>query len=976
MERMFLSLKNVYMLLMSDDFPIYSESVVSKADRKGQTLLRFWQHQIAEEFRSLPYGNMIWRVDGKRNRYISYLCNRSAELKCWQEYAKEISSQISTSALINQIDRFMEFLSKRRYRQDVLIRRVRELVRLTEDEDPRVSGEIARQIKDAATLALKKGGKGELFRVGYLLTLLTLYAAAGEAMDDAAMAVLREEEYAPEELWKSYNRKQKHDRSVAFLTVHCGMLQDNLLPRDRFFGREEELYDLREMAAAQRKCLISGIGGIGKTELLRQLLRRCEEEGAADKIAVIPYITGIIESFARAFPGFGRQEPEEEFHRILYQIEKSSEQGLRILLLIDNVDGDAEGDSAFSQLSSLPCGIIMTTRLQSLKGFEVYRLRPPAASAGMLIFRDNYGLPMTGEDRRVLADMLADEALCYPVTLRLMARAAKSKGWSVEELRDRLKKNGISLSWQEGDRTVRLGQMYRQLYSYMRIPKAFQVLVEVFTLLPRASYAADFLRKNFSEVVRKAGSEPACEDSLEQSLGALAAGGWLEEDGSGYSMHPLIAQCLRRKILTEKRLESVLGSIRTQMLQKDLIGRPEYADEEIQRICRIFLWICRFLSGSVSRELMLAALNASFIVFPGVQEAELYRRILTRLTERCPEKDDEIEIFLYMVLARFGFRDTVQFASAYHRQKAHLTVPRRLFIQFCICAGAVLFDRKEYALTEQMLQEGFSDDATPSQKASAYFHMTTLSDAQGNWEGQVQWSREGEEYVTAHPECGETAMILNLYFRCLIHIQCGRKEDAELLKGKIQSLLREDSPGEIKFSCENMMAFYEMTFGNMEQALIHYSRCLELILWRWGKCIEYYNTLGNSCIVLQRLQRFEEAIPVYNEIMDYARESDNMNLYRGCCNNLAVLYLEMGNPEEALSYLSTALEGARKQRGIELAEVLRNLARAHGQLGNVALEYGYYQEAAPLLEEVYGPEHPRTADAKNRLAELIKEQEP
>ena len=167
MEKIMLSLKNVYMLLMSDDFPIYSESVISKPDRKGQTLLRFWQRQIAEEFRSLPYGKMIWRDDGKRNRYTSYLCNRSAELRCCQEYAKEISSRISTEALLGQIGRFMEFLSGKRYRQDILIRRTRELIRIAESEDPRVTGEIARQIRDAAAPGLQEeGSRGELFQAG------------------------------------------------------------------------------------------------------------------------------------------------------------------------------------------------------------------------------------------------------------------------------------------------------------------------------------------------------------------------------------------------------------------------------------------------------------------------------------------------------------------------------------------------------------------------------------------------------------------------------------------------------------------------------------------------------------------------------------------------------------------------------------------------------------------------------------------
>lgn len=972
MEKIMLSLKNVYMLLMTDDFPIYSESVVSKADRKGQTLLRFWQCQIAEEFRSLPYGKMIWRGDGKRNRYTSYLCNRSAELRCYQEYAKEISSQASTEAMLSQIGRFMEFLSGKRYRQDILIRRAQELIRLAESEDPRVTGEIARQIRDAAASGLQEGSQGELFKAGYLLTLLTLYAAAGEAMDDSSMDVLRGEGYSCGELWQSYNRNRKQNLPAVFLTVHCAMLQDNLLPRERFFGREEELYDLREMVAARRKCLVSGIGGIGKTELLRQLLRRCEEEGAADWIAVVPYTINIVESFARAFPGFQRREPEEEFHRVLWQMGQSAGQGSRILLLIDNVDRSLEEDPALGQLRDLPCSIVMTTRLQGMEGFEVYQLRPPAVSAGTLIFRDNYGSPLTGEDRVALAGMLADEALCYPAILRLMARAAGSKKWSVEELRSQMKKNGISLSWQEGDRTVHLSQMYRQLYSYMRIPKKSQILVELFTLLPRASYSADFLRENFPERVGKFFPESG-EDSLERGLGGLAAGGWLEENGSDYSMHPLIAQCLRRKTLTEERLEPVLCSMRTRLLQKDPIGRPEYVSEESQLICRIFLWICHFLSGSVSRELMLAALGASFTVFPSRQDAAEYQRLLTQMMERCPERDDQIEIFLYLVLVRFGLEDARQFVPVYHRQKEHLTVPCRLFIDFCIYEGYALFRRREYALAEQMLQEGLCDAATPSQKAASYAYLAILCEVQENWEGQMQWSKEGEEYVTEHPECGEYAMFLNLYARCLIQMQCGQREDARLLKGKMKSLLREDSSGELKLFYENIAGFYEMSFGNMEQALAHYYRNQERILWRWGKDDEYFSTLGNIAIVLQRLKRYEDAIAAYSELLAYARERENRNLLQRGSNNLGVLYLDMEKPQEALLYLPTALEEGRKRGGIALAEALRNMARAHGLLGDAALEHRYYQEAAPLLEEVYGPEHPRTAETKARLAELAEE---
>ena len=268
MEKMILSLKSVYKILMTNDYPIYSESVIGKKNRKGQTLLRFWQSILADEFRCLPYGKMIWRNDGKRNRYISNLCNRNEELKFYHEYAKEIASQISTTSLLNQIRRFSEFLLDREYKSDILLRRIREVLRLWEEEDSCTTEEIRMQIRAALSSpewVEKQGVQGSLFQAGYLLTVMTLYAAAGEAMGDPVMSVMHSDAYTMETLWETQLRQQERSRSaVTFLTAHVGLLQDNPLPQNHFFGREEALFDLLEMSSQGKKCLISGIGGIGK----------------------------------------------------------------------------------------------------------------------------------------------------------------------------------------------------------------------------------------------------------------------------------------------------------------------------------------------------------------------------------------------------------------------------------------------------------------------------------------------------------------------------------------------------------------------------------------------------------------------------------------------------------------------------------------------------------------------------------------
>ena len=91
-------------------------------------------------------------------------------------------------------------------------------------------------------------------------------------------------------------------------------------------------------------------------------------------------------------------------------------------------------------------------------------------------------------------------------------------------------------------------------------------------------------------------------------------------------------------------------------------------------------------------------------------------------------------------------------------------------------------------------------------------------------------------------------------------------------------------------------------------------------------------------------------------------------------NNYAVLLLAMRKPEEALLHIRKVVAAARTQGGITLGEALRNQARAHGMLGDTAQERECLTEALPLLEQAYGPEHPRPTAARERLAQL-REQE-
>ena len=144
-ERITLSLKSIYRLLMNDDFPVYSDRVIGKRQRKGQTLLRFWKDIIVQEFCVLPYGKTIWRDDGMRSRSFSNLCNRNDELKIYHEYARELGSCISADTLLHQIDLFERFLTTLEYSDAALRYRTEAFLRILA-EDECVTGAISGQL--------------------------------------------------------------------------------------------------------------------------------------------------------------------------------------------------------------------------------------------------------------------------------------------------------------------------------------------------------------------------------------------------------------------------------------------------------------------------------------------------------------------------------------------------------------------------------------------------------------------------------------------------------------------------------------------------------------------------------------------------------------------------------------------------------------------------------------------------------------
>ena len=959
MEKIILSLKNIYRLLLNDDFPIYSERVISKKQRKGQTLQRFWKEMMAPEFCALPYGKMIWRDDGRRCRFFSNLCNRNEELKYYHEYAKELGTQISPETLLSQLRRFQDFLQSREYSHEMLQYRSKGFLRALEDDE--CITEAIRAHLEQVISAVEAGPdfdpEGSAFRAAYLLTVMTLYASAGIAMGDPPLAALREEGCSMEALWaEQCRRREQGSGEVKILTAHTGLLQTSSLSKDRFFGREAELFDLRDLAVSGKKCLISGIGGVGKTELLRQLIRRCREEHLVDKLAIIPYRTDLAESMIYAFPELRQQKQEETLNCALHRLEREAQEA-PLLLLIDNVTNDTDTDADLLRLAALPCTVMVTSRRKNLKGFEVYPLSAPNTEACALIFRDNYGSPLSDADRRELGELLSDPVFCHPLTLRLMARAAKSKSWSVGALRGRLRQGDRALTWPENGRQISIGQIFTQLYPSNQIPKGCQTVMQLFTLLPRDSYQVDVLLEDFPLLFQE------CAD-LEQDLSMLVSHSLLERDDTGYSMHPLIAQCLRRKTLPESYLEQFLSGPRQRLAR---LESDEDAWAEKQRVGQLFLHISQFLTGSISAGLLLDLMDAAVNQCPTKQQKLQYIERMTALLRRCPDKDDTLELVLNTLLCQWDFGEEARMRELFKKQCTCLTVPMRRFLDFCL-AYNMQFSVAQPEQAEPILQVVLdSPEATVRQRAEAYWVLTVTAEYLGKPEALLQWAEVYAAFALQHPECGQRQTFNSLVGLSFAYLKFGRGAEAKPLLEKMEKLERKLATPWATLQYLQCLGTYELYFGDLENAARAVEKTLAIVDDYFGRFINYYSTLNQLALIYQRQKRFDEAKNAYEEILAHGKDQDYFNLAR---NNYATLLLDMGNPQAAMPHITEVLAAVRPLGGITLGEALRNKARAHGLLGEDGPEYECLKEALPLLEQAYGPEHPKVLAAKQRFAEL------
>ena len=977
-----LSLKSIYKFLTTNDYPVYSEGIIRKNHKRGLTMNTFYDENILVDFKERKNGKNIWRMEGARNRYLSEVCNRSGSQSIHSEYAKEVIAAVDEEAILRQIRQMMSFLLERQYNLEAFQRKLLPYVELLEKEDTCFTEEIASYFKNAIEQYQNIPSKGiqtNTFCCSWFLTYFILFALTGNEENENFILKIKEDKaYTLPNLLKLYaERKQQETREVTFLTGNNTELSRKPLGAGHFFGRQVELFELSELLERGGQYLISGMGGSGKTELMRQFLHICLEEKLVDDIAIVQYEGGLARSMVKAFPMVHGTELNDGYKEVLANIQML--RGRKVLLIIDNMDGGVD-ESELEALCKLPATIFITSRYQRLKGLKTYRLKSIAPDAASLIFRDNYGKMLEEEDKKVLNEIINHELWCHTLTLRLLAHTARNNDWSLRKLKEKLDLGNIPVGYTETERYESLRQVYVQMYDFAKMNKTESSLLRIFAALPYQNYELEWI-KTYLQPVAKDGQ-------VAYVMEALWKKGWLEESETHYSMHPFISECVLSVPLEESDGSEFFDTIievwkrkgkciSAKLLPEIIYENDKYMelDAELVQTTMLIRPMLEKMIGKFSEDyvkLYLVAITLESI-YLGITKKGIgaLNKIKTKTISLSEVTKVGIAIMESALQTVIKSTDLDELQQYFEFVKEDTLIPRDMKYTFAENLGV-----RYYHSGGSANAEAFADYVLESCKNSAILIGACSLKActvvqRGDYDGYLHWLNKGIEIGRKHGYEKGKEMQLLMSNLCDLYMAMRQFEEAEKLLDELERI-SENKSYFLKQHLIQRRGNLSMYRGDEGFGVAELTESYKLAqqLYRDTEQSNYAAVVVDFAMALNKAKKFDESAQRYKEALDIYKSLEGYDFEKHrILNNMSVMYLDRNMPETALEYLPEAYERGKVLGGLALGETANNLSKAYRAMDNREKEVEYLKEAAPILEQFYGNEHPKVVDAKKRLEE-------
>ena len=727
-------------------------------------------------------------------------------------------------------------------------------------------------------------------------------------------------------------------------------------------GRENELCELREMLDKDGCiALVSGLGGIGKTAVMRWICNSIKEDGnAKNHVAWVTCGASLQKDLLLLKESLGISEggtAADDYKKIIYKLRNFKG---TLYLFMDNMSRIPDAEEMKTLNSLQPAVHIMITarhRIEDIPCKDLDTLEPESA---LIMFYKYYERDL---ERRyeTSARNIVDTVRYHTLLVELLARAAGKSGGTLEDFRENLEKNGFFDVFTrqiktKHDEYLTIEDSIIKLYKISGLTESQQHVMRLFSIFTpekeiywKAAEWADLDMKAVDELVDRA---------------------WLGRGGleNGYFIHQIIRDSVARQVGASLKIEEYGELLDRVIATKSYMPRNlEYTDVQERLVLTEdvaeYLWTRTevLLKNEdyleEDKELIMAS-GALFNNVAGVyadqgdyeKALENYGKALS-ISERVLGAEHPLTATTYNNMA-----------GVYRAQGEY--------------EKALGYYGKALAIRERVL--GAEHPLT----ATTYNNMALVYASQGYYEKALEHYGKAlaiHEYVSGadHPDTGATHnnMALLYYYQGEYEKALEHYGRALAISERVLGTQHPDTA-----TTYNNMALVFSNQGEYEKALEHYVKALSIREKVLGpEHPDTGATYNNMAMVYAYQGYYEKALEHYGKALAISERvlgtehPDTATMY----NNMAMVYAYQGDYEKALEHYGKALAIRERVLGPEhpdTATTYNNMALVYSKQGDYEKALKYYGKALVIKEKVLGPEHPDTATTYNNMAGVYEDQ--
>ena len=525
--------KNVYRFL-TDNLPgLYPHGVIPAAERKGLTLVKFWA-QVLDGIIPPEWHASLF-AGSQRSRRLSDMMNRTGVQPLPPKLQQEMSALLSGEMLIRLSQQVQDFLRSAHYDADALTRALPDFVRMMMENEECMKPEHEHVFEN---LQKSRETLPRTFVDMLTLSWLVLLAFYGPEMGCRELLdYCQAQEHSAQALYLLSSHVTFGRRVPLSMTGrNCELCRQGLSKDEYVMDAASCLPQLTDAIRQGGKIAVTGMGGIGKTEMTRQALALLAKEELFSRMAWVQYENSLASSLRMAFDGLDGVAEENVLSTVREKLE-APYQG-RTLLLIDSVDMPPEADEGLREIEHWDCDVLVTTRFPLGDGFRniAVPLLSEEASRALFVQHDPYLKSMGSAETEALHQVLSRVA-GHPLAIILLAHLAKMKRWTMAQLLeelDRISPEGLRLA---GGKFSAIAQKIAQMVSTDALTDRERQVLAVFATFPAWTIPV----RDALTLLRDFGTE----DEVLSALETAADYGLLTSNWRGYAMHPVLAESFR-----------------------------------------------------------------------------------------------------------------------------------------------------------------------------------------------------------------------------------------------------------------------------------------------------------------------------------------------------------------------------------------------------------------------------------------------